>query len=30
MSNSPRHSRPKDGVASLAYGRITSAASLQA
>jgi hypothetical protein len=25
MSNSPRHSRSKDGVASLAYGTSTSA-----
>jgi hypothetical protein len=30
MSNSPRHSRPKDGVASLAYARITLASLIQA
>jgi hypothetical protein len=29
MSNSPRHSRPKDGVASLAYARITPASLMQ-
>jgi hypothetical protein len=30
ISNSPRHSRPKDGVASLAYARITPASWMQA
>jgi hypothetical protein len=30
LSNSPRHSRPKDGVASLAYTRITPASWMQA